>query len=154
MSIFSSFNEVKLRHMCMKLGDRVKALQKKNKESARQIKVLQNQVAYLTTSVNRWTSKFRDPKYSVPEKIITEMESEFDQFKEKVEAEVIRLRAQKAALVEMVAELEDKEDWTEEPDQPIEMQYEFTTSHVNAAVKESDKKAIEAEIQDYKQLSH
>ncbi len=138
--VFSGLSRKKLEEMCE--GLRVLA-----GERARTIETQKNHIAFLTENAKKWTKRFSDPRYRIPGKIIRQMEQETAQYKERTEAEIVRLRSQKAELVTRIVEIQsDREDTFGAPEGSEGATFEFAESHSTSVINSKDRRIVDAEI--------
>ena len=138
--IFANLNRKKLEEMCE--GLRTLAIDRGKKIDAQR-----NHITFLSENAQKWSKKFSDPRYRIPETIIREMEQETEQYKERTEAELVRLRNQKAELVNRVIKLQsDADDNFGSAEGNSEASFEFAESHSQSVVSDVDKRVVDTEI--------
>ena len=138
--IFSSLSRKKLEEMCEDL--RVLAA-----ERGRKIEAQRNHITFLSENAQKWSKKFSDPRYRIPEQIIREMEEETEEYKERTEAELVRLRNQKAELVTRLVKLQsDAEDNFGSAEGNKEASFDFAESHAASVISDADRRVVDAEI--------
>lgn len=107
----------------------------------------ENHIAVLTQNARKWAKKFREPTYAVPERVIREMEEEAEHYRERTRAELTRIRAQKAELVQRLVEMQvEKSDKFGSKDGDADVTYDLVDNHQESKVSEEDKRAVEMEL--------
>lgn len=131
-----------------KSTDREKQLATKIKLLEEENAVLKNQNSYMAESSKRWARKFKDPRYSVPAKVIQKMETEAEQYKMRSRAEREELKARLAILTNRVVELTEEKasDLFGSSTGNREVSYEFAASHVDAKLSEEDHRIVKLEL--------
>lgn len=138
--IFKSLSRRRLEETCESL--RVLA-----EGRAKKIKSMQNHITFLSENAQKWSRKFRDPRYRVPEKIIREMEQEALDYKERTKAELVRLRSQKAELINRVIDLEaEEDDMFGNPDGIEGVSFDLAGSHSESVISDKDRRVVDQEI--------
>lgn len=145
MTIFKTLSRRRLEETCE--GLRVLAAEREKK-----IEAMQNHITFLSENAQKWSRKFRDPVYRVPEKIIRQMERETEEYKERTEAELIRLRSQKAELINRVISFEaEEEDKFGDPDGIEGVSFDLAGSHSACLISDDDRRIVDEEIAIIKQ---
>ncbi|MFT5610873.1 MAG: hypothetical protein ACI9WC_000687 [Arenicella sp.] len=123
-----------------------KELGKKEHELA---KVL-NQTSTLLANARRWSRKFQNPLYSVPTKVIAQMERETEHYKQRTRAKLDEYAAKNAVLLQKVVELQhkDMQDSFGEATGNSEMDFQFATSHSASHITPEDREEVELELSD------
>ena len=138
--IFSSLSRKKLEEMCEDL--RVLAI-----ERGKKVESQRNHITFLSENAQKWSKKFSDPRYRIPDQIIREMEQETEQYKERTQAQLVRLRNQKAELVTRLVSLQsDAEDTFGSAKGNKEANFEFAESHKDSVVSDADRRVVDEEI--------
>jgi hypothetical protein len=109
-----------------------------------------NQIAALLANARRWSRKFQNPLYSVPTKVIAQMERESEQYKQRARAKLDEYAAKNAILLQKVVELQHKdiEDSFGEATGNSEMDFQFSTSHSASHITPKDREEVELELSD------
>jgi len=109
----------------------------------------QNHIAMLLANAKRWSRKFQNPLYSVPTKIIAQMEKETKQYKQKTRAKLDEYAAKNAVLMEKIIKLQgDQDDAFGSAAGNSDVSFDFATSHTDSHIKPEDREAVELELND------
>jgi hypothetical protein len=121
-----------------------KELANKEQELARAL----NQTASLLANARRWSRKFQNPLYSVPTKVIAQMELETEHYKQRARAKLDEYAAKNAVLLQKVVELQCKkiEDSFGEDTGNSDMDFQFATSHSTSHITPEDRENVELEL--------
>lgn len=138
--VLKSLSRSKLEETCEEL---LQLAQKR----AKKIRSMHNHITFLSENARKWSKKFRDPRYRVPDKIIKEMERETEEYKERTQAELIRLRTQKAELVSRLIRYKaGADDIFGDPKGIAGVSYDLAGSHAESEISEKDRKVVDQEI--------
>lgn len=131
-----------------KVTEREKQLATKIRLLEEENTILRNQNSYMAESSKRWARKFKDPRYSVPAKVIQHMETETEQYKQRTRAEREELKARIAILTNRVVELtqENASDLFGSVSANADVSYEFAASHADAKLTEQDHKIVQIQL--------
>ena len=107
-----------------------------------------NQIASLLANARRWSRKFQNPLYSVPTKVIAQMERETEDYKKRARAKLDEYAAKNAVLLQKVVELQCKkiEDSFGEAAGNSDMDFQFSTSHSASHITPEDRENVELEL--------
>lgn len=107
-----------------------------------------NQIASLLANARRWSRKFQNPLYSVPTKVIAQMERETEDYKQRARAKLDEYAAKNAVLLQKVVELQCKkiEDSFGEAAGNSEMEFQFSSSHSASHITPEDRENVELEL--------
>lgn len=129
---------------------RIEVLEKELAGKDNELAKAHNQIATLLANARRWSRKFQNPLYSVPTKVIAQMESETEQYKQRARAKLDEYAAKNAVLLQKVVELQhkDMEDAFGEATGNSEMDFQFATSHSASHITPEDREEVELELSD------
>jgi hypothetical protein len=129
---------------------RIEILQKELAAAESDLAKAQNQISTLLTNARRWSRKFQNPLYSVPTRVIAQMEAETQQYKQRARAKLDEYAAKNAVLLQKVVELKAKkiEDSFGEARGNDEMEVQFATSHTASHITPEDREEVELELSD------
>lgn len=107
----------------------------------------QNHVATLIANAKRWSLKFKNPLYSVPTKVVFQMERETEQYKQRTRAKLDELAAKNAVLMEKVMRLqgETKGGFGDAAGNK-DISFDFATSHTDSHIQQTDRDAVDVEL--------
>jgi len=107
----------------------------------------QNHVATLIANAKRWSRKFQNPLYSVPNKVISQMEQETEQYKQRTRAKMDELAAKNAVLMEKLMRLQgEKKGSFGAAAGNKDVSFDFATSHTDSHIQQEDRDAVELEL--------
>jgi cell division septum initiation protein DivIVA len=131
-----------------KITEREKQLATKIKMLEEENNILRNQNSFMAESSKRWARKFKDPRYSVPAKVIQKMEDESEQYKQRARAERDGLKARVAVLTNRVLQLtqEKASDLFGSATGNRDVSYEFAASHVDAKLTQQDSALVDLQL--------
>ncbi|MBT8114125.1 MAG: hypothetical protein KJP04_02010 [Arenicella sp.] len=142
LGIFNQLGRKQLEQTCEDL----RLLAEKQKAEITQ---KENHITVLTQNARKWAKKFREPTYSVPERVIREMEEEAEQYRERTKAELTRIRAQKAELVQRLVAMQiAASDKFGSKEGDADVTYDLVDNHDESQVSEEDKQVVEMELAD------
>ena len=106
-----------------------------------------NHVATLIANAKRWSKKFQNPLYSVPLKVVAQMEQETAQYKQRTRAKIDELAAKNAVLMEKIMYLQGQQKaGFGIASGNKDMDFDFATSHTQSHIQHEDRVAVQMDL--------
>ena len=129
------------------LEAKIEELEKDLAAKEQELTKANNHIATLIANAKRWSKKFQNPLYSVPNKVISQMEEETKQYKQRTRAKMDELAAKNAVLMDKVMRLQGQQTGGfGKAAGNKDMDFDFATSHTESHIQQTDRDAVEMEL--------